>query len=89
MRKATVIGMVIIALLFFIIFFQNTQSAETKLLFVTVKMPIVILLMLTVLAASLAGLSRRAVFCESPAWHTNDRTQTECSLKEFCFSFGL
>jgi uncharacterized integral membrane protein len=56
MKKAKVIGIIIVALLVFIIFFQNTQSAETKLLFVTVKMPIVVLLMLTVLVGFIGGL---------------------------------
>ena len=56
MKKAKVISIIIIAILVCTIFFQNTQSAETKLLFVTVKMPIVILLILTVLVGFIGGL---------------------------------
>ena len=66
MKKAKLIGIIIISLLVLIIFLQNTQSAETKLLFVTIKMPIVILLMLTVLMDFIGGLSQRATFCENP-----------------------
>ena len=56
MKKAKIIGTIIVSLLVLIIFLQNTQSAETKLLFVTIKMPIVILLMLTVLIGFIGGL---------------------------------
>ena len=56
MKKAKVIGIIIISLLVLIIFLQNTQSAETKLLFMTIKMPIVILLILTVLIGFIGGL---------------------------------
>ncbi|MHC4487981.1 MAG: LapA family protein [Planctomycetota bacterium] len=56
MKKAKVIGIIIISLLVLIVFLQNTQSAETKLLFVTMEMPIVILLMLTVLMGFIGGL---------------------------------
>ena len=56
-KKAKLIGIIIISLLVLIIFLQNTQSAETKLLFVTVRMPIVIMLMLTVLTGFIARVN--------------------------------
>jgi uncharacterized integral membrane protein len=67
MKKAKVIGVIIIALLVFIIFFQNTQSAETKLLFVTIKMPIVVLLMLTVLVGFIGGLVTASCVLRKPS----------------------
>jgi len=67
MKKAKVIGIIIISLLVLIIFFQNTQAAETKLLFVTVKMPIVILLMLTVLVGFIGGLITASCVLRKPS----------------------
>jgi uncharacterized integral membrane protein len=66
MKKAKIIGTIIISLLFLIIFLQNTQSAETKLLFVTIKMPIVILLMLTVLMDFIGGLATKSYVLRKP-----------------------
>jgi uncharacterized integral membrane protein len=67
MKKAKVIGIIIISLLVVIIFLQNTQSAETKLLFVTMKMPIVILLRLTVLMGFIGGLVTASYVLRKPA----------------------
>lgn len=66
MKKAKIIGIIIISLLILIIFLQNTQSAETKLLFVTIKMPIVILLMLTVLMGFIGGLVTKSYVLRKP-----------------------
>lgn len=66
MKKAKVIGIIIISLLVLIVFLQNTQSAETKLLFVTTKMPIVILLMLTVLMGFIGGLVTASYVLRKP-----------------------
>ena len=66
MKKAKVIGIIIISLLVLIIFLQNTQSAETKLLFMTIKMPIVILLMLTVLMGYIGGLVTASYVLRKP-----------------------
>ena len=66
MKKAKIIGIIIISLLVLIIFLQNTQSAETKLLFVTTKMPIVILLMLTVLMGFIGGLVTKSYVLRKP-----------------------
>jgi len=66
MKKAKIIGIIIISLLILIIFLQNTQSAETKLLFVTIKMPIVILLMLTVLIGFIDGLVTKSYVLQKP-----------------------
>jgi uncharacterized integral membrane protein len=49
-----------------IIFLQNTQSAETMLLFMTIKMPIVILLMLTVLMGYIGGLVTASYVLRKP-----------------------
>ncbi len=66
MKKAKVIGIIIISLLVLIVFLQNTQSVETKLLFVTTKMPIVILLMLTVLMGFIGGLVTASYVLRKP-----------------------
>jgi uncharacterized integral membrane protein len=66
MKKAKVIGIIIISLLVLIIFLQNTQSAETKLLFMTIKMSIVILLMLTVLMDYIGGLVTASYVLRKP-----------------------
>ncbi|MDT8300772.1 MAG: hypothetical protein RQ760_04750 [Sedimentisphaerales bacterium] len=66
MKKAKLIGIIIISLLVLVVFLQNTQSAETKLLFVAVRMPIVILLMLTVLTGFIGGLVTKSYVLGKP-----------------------
>jgi len=66
MKKAKLIGIIIVSLLVLIIFLQNTQSAETKLLFVTVRMPIVILLILTVITGFIFGLVTKSYVLGKP-----------------------
>ena len=66
MKKAKLIGIIIISLLVLIIFLQNTQSAETKLLFMTIKMPIVILLIVTILIGFIGGLVTKSYVLGKP-----------------------
>jgi uncharacterized integral membrane protein len=55
MKKAKLIAIVVISILAFIIFLQNTESVETKILFMKVAMPRAILLILTFLAGFITG----------------------------------
>jgi len=56
MKKAKVIAIIIILLLALIVFVQNTQMVETKLLFMTITMPRVLLLMLAFIMGFIGGL---------------------------------
>ena len=56
MKNAKVIAIIIILLLALIVFLQNTQSVETKLLFLTITMPRVLLLILTFIMGFIGGL---------------------------------
>ena len=56
MKKVKVIGIILISILALIIFLQNTDSVETKLLFLTVTMPRVLLLILTFITGFIVGL---------------------------------
>ena len=47
MKKVKLIAIVVISILAFIIFLQNTESVETKILFMKVAMPRAILLIST------------------------------------------
>jgi uncharacterized integral membrane protein len=55
MKKVKLIVIIVISILAFIIFLQNTESVETKILFMKVAMPRAILLILTFLAGFVAG----------------------------------
>ena len=55
MKKAKLIAIVVISILAFIIFLQNTESVETKILFMKVAMPRAILLISTFLVGFVAG----------------------------------
>ena len=55
MKKAKLILIIVISILAFIIFLQNTESVETKILFMKVAMPRAILLISTFLAGFVAG----------------------------------
>ncbi len=55
MKKVKVIAIIVISILAFIIFLQNTESVETKILFMKVTMPRAILLILTFLVGFVAG----------------------------------
>jgi uncharacterized integral membrane protein len=55
MKKAKLILIIVISILAFIIFLQNTESVETRILFMKVAMPRAILLISTFLAGFVAG----------------------------------
>ena len=56
MKKAKVIGIILISILAVVIFLQNTQAVETKILFTTVTMSRALLLMLTFVAGFATGM---------------------------------
>jgi uncharacterized integral membrane protein len=56
MRKAKIIVILIVSLLSLIVFVQNRQAVDTKLLFVTITMPLVLLLIITFIMGSILGL---------------------------------
>ena len=56
MQKAKVVIVIVIAVLSLIIFLQNTQSVETKILFMTLIMPRVLLLVIMLLVGFVIGL---------------------------------
>jgi uncharacterized integral membrane protein len=55
MKKIKLIAIIVISVLAFIIFLQNTESVETKILFMKVAMPRAILLISTFLVGFVAG----------------------------------
>jgi uncharacterized integral membrane protein len=56
MRKAKIIVILIVSLLSLIVFVQNRQAVDTKLLFATITMPLVLLLILTFIMGSILGI---------------------------------
>ena len=56
MRKTKIIVILIVSLLSLIVFIQNRQAIDTKLLFVTITMPLALLLILTFIMGSILGL---------------------------------
>jgi len=56
MTKVKIIVILIVSLLSLIVFIQNRQAVDTKLLFVTVTMPLVLLLIITFIMGSVLGL---------------------------------
>ena len=56
MKKFKIITIAVVLVLVLIVILQNTQSVETKLLFVRITMPRAFLLMLTFLFGFIAGL---------------------------------
>ncbi len=56
MKKFKLIIVVIVSILALIIFLQNTESVQTKLLFMTVAMPRALLLISTFLIGFVAGI---------------------------------
>ena len=55
MKKTKLIVIIVISILAFIIFLQNTESVETRILFMKVAMPRAILLISTFLVGFVAG----------------------------------
>jgi uncharacterized integral membrane protein len=56
MRKVKIILIIIISVLALIVFLQNTETVQTKLLFASITMPRALLLLLTFLMGFIAGL---------------------------------
>ena len=56
MKKAKTIVIIVVAILLIIVFLQNTQSVEPKILFMTLIMPRVLLLAITLLVGFVIGL---------------------------------
>ena len=56
MKKAKIVGIIVISILVLIIFLQNTEAVETKFLFATVSMSRALLLILTFIAGFATGL---------------------------------
>ena len=56
MDKAKLIIALVVAIITLIIILQNTAVVETKLLFVTVSMPLVVLLFMTLLIGFILGV---------------------------------
>jgi len=67
MKKAKVVAIIIILLLALIVFLQNTQAVETKLLFLTITMPRVLLLMLTFIMGFIGGLITASYILRKPS----------------------
>ena len=66
MKKAKVIGIILISILAVVIFLQNTQAVETKLLFTTVTMSRALLLILTFVAGFATGLITMSYMIRKP-----------------------
>jgi uncharacterized integral membrane protein len=56
MKKAKIIIILIISLLALVVFVQNRQTVDTKLLFVTITMPRVLLLIITFIMGFVVGI---------------------------------
>ena len=56
MQKAKTIAIIVVAILLIIVFLQNTQSVEPKILFMTLIMPRVLLLAIMLLVGFVIGL---------------------------------
>ena len=67
MKKVKVVAIIVILLLALIVFLQNTQAVETKLLFLTITMPRVLLLMLTFIMGFIGGLITASYILRKPS----------------------
>lgn len=56
MKKAKLIIILVVSLLAVIVFFQNTETVETRLLFARVEMPRFLLLISTFITGFIVGL---------------------------------
>ena len=66
MRKAKIVVILIVSLLSLIVFIQNRQAVDTKLLFVTTTMPLALLLILTFIMGSILGLIIASYVLQKP-----------------------
>jgi len=67
MKKAKIIVIIIVLLLAVIVFLQNTKAVETKLLFMTITMPRVLMLMLTFILGFIGGLVTASYILRKPS----------------------
>jgi uncharacterized integral membrane protein len=74
MKKAKVIGIILISILVVVIFLQNTEAVETRLLLTTVTMSRALLLILTFVAGFAAGLITMSYMMRKPK-----KTKTACA----------
>lgn len=72
MKKAKIAVIIVISILALIIFLQNTEAVETRLLFITVTMSRALLLILTFGLGFVTGLITMSYMMRKPK-----RTQTE------------
>jgi uncharacterized integral membrane protein len=56
-KKAKIIIILVTSLLALVVFLQNTEAVETKILFTAVTMPRVVLLIVTFVAGFIVGLA--------------------------------
>ena len=73
MKNLKIIVIVIVSLLVLIVVLQNTQSVETKLLFITITMPRAFLLFLTFLFGFVVGSVSTATFSRKGKKLTNSK----------------
>lgn len=66
MKKAKIAIIIVISILALIIFLQNTEAVETKLLFITVTMSRALLLILTFVAGFATGLITMSYMIRKP-----------------------
>jgi len=57
MKRLRIVAVAVVAVLAIVIFLQNTQAVETRLLMATVRMPRAVLLIVTLLIGYLLGLA--------------------------------
>ena len=74
MKNLKVIVIVVVSLLVLIVVLQNTQSVETKLLFMTITMPRAFLLFLTFLFGFVVGSVSTLSFSHKDKKFTNSKT---------------
>jgi len=67
MKKVKVIVVLVILLLVVIVLLQNTEAVETRLLFMTITMPRVLLLAVTFILGFVGGLIAASYILRKPA----------------------
>jgi uncharacterized integral membrane protein len=67
MKKTKVVALIALPILAVIVFLQNTEAVETKLLFMTVTMSRALLLILTFAVGFAAGLIAMSYLLRKPA----------------------
>ncbi len=75
MKRAKIIVMIIILLLVLIVFIQNTEAVETKVLFMTITMPRVLMLMITFVLGFIGGLMTAGLVLMKTPHKKDDKKQ--------------